>query len=381
MLVAQLNGRLIEAQKVSKDTSKKSQANFICPQCRQSVILKRGQYRIAHFSHRDLSDCPYSESESAAHQAGKLRFQADISEIGHLAFIERDFDAIKQRADVYVPDWQLVFEYQCSPISFTEIKRRTAGYQQVAADVIWIVGDRHATGRYRREQIAKFARFNDRLGFYFVSYSSKTRLFGLHYFIQEVAGKVVAEVQKFSNLRALMAFMRTSQTHYSQQIGGHFQARQRILHQLRTIQESNLRRAKTYLSSVNACYAAGRQFVGCPMICHGQAGGGLPIVKQGVLGWKVWLVLQLFERGQQDFSTSELEAIFEAGCEQFLIEFAQVRVGRQLMADRFRQFIRDCRSAGYLRYTISGIAIISRPQWFDDYDQKRRFILTNRQLL
>lgn len=381
MLIAELNGRLIQADEVSgkskraAENSPFSKPAYHCPSCHESVVLKHGQSRIAHFSHLSISQCPYSENESQAHLAGKMKIKQDVTALGHPAVLEHVFSNINQRADVYVPTLQTVIEYQCSPISFAEIKRRTAGYHQVARRVLWILGARYNTGTYHSDMVARFAQYHCRLGFYFICFSKEVGYYCLHYQIREVAGKLTADTQNFFSLKALLQFLKSGEPTVKWRANTNT-TRRLLLHQLQNIQRSNLKRGRTWLSSVSDCYAFNRLFVGCPMICHGHQGSGLPIFHQSILCWRGWLILRLFDDGYRFISDDLLAGLLELSREKFGLEFAQINDNHRFFKMAFKRLLIELHDQGYLRHSVAGIQILKQPVWFDSYDQKRWFILT-----
>lgn len=380
MLVAQLNGRLIEADQIDSQSKTKKLA-YVCPQCHQPVIFKHGHCRIAHFSHLSRTACPFSENESQIHLAGKLRLKTDMLALGYSAVLERIFPQIDQRADVFVPDLETVLEYQCSPISFDSIKRRTQGYLKVAKRVIWILGPRYESMHYQYEMIAKFAKYHRQLGFYFICYLEKEGYFRLHFQLREMAGKLIGETQNFLNLAALLAYLKRPPRSVQPRLLGQKTVRRQLLKQLQQIQRCNLTGRRTYLPAVTDCYTFQKLFIGCPLICHGNRTGNLPIFRRSILCWRVWLMLRLFDGSRLTLSDHLLAGLFEISYDQFKIDFAQISDSKPFFKAEFRQFLIQLHDQGYLRQTVTGIQILKWPVWFTDYDQKRLFIMTAPRLL
>jgi len=48
---------------------------YYCPSCREDVLLRRGQVRVAHFAHKDSSHCSL---ETVLHQAAKIQIQQAV---------------------------------------------------------------------------------------------------------------------------------------------------------------------------------------------------------------------------------------------------------------------------------------------------------------
>ncbi|EHO52744.1 competence protein CoiA family protein, partial [Lentilactobacillus kisonensis] len=325
---------------------------------------------------RDLCPSHFSENESQSHLKGKLTFQRQLTAIGCHVEIEVTMAAIEQRADVFLPDDRVVLEYQCSPISFTEIHRRTVNYHQLDNDVIWILGDYHRAKALRSEMVAKFAKFQAQLGFYIIFYSAVNDQFWLFYQLKEVAGKIERQTRQFETLPKVLDFMK----HYRQPTTkSQIQNKVSLLNQLRRIQQSNVLRNNTYRDMVAACYQSGKLFVGCPMVCHDKWWIGTPVFKQSILCWKVWIVLELFERRRGNVSNQQLNQLFVESVNLFGRQMAQVDNYARFFQIEFTNFMIALRSSGYIRHTVAGIRIIRRPEWFASYDQKRAFILTGNQ--
>lgn len=377
MIVAMSHNQLVSATSVGNH----DQDDFVCPCCRQPVIYKHGQYRIPHFSHKSKVDCiGFSENESQTHLKGKLMFKQQVEAMGHPVEIEATMMSIEQRADVFLPDDQLVLEYQCSPISFSEIARRTRNYRSLGYDVIWILGDRRRTGILRSEAVAKFARFHPQLGFYIIFYSVANNQFWLYFQLRELAGKIVSQARNFSTLAAILKFVKGYKQPATTAISLN-KNRTSLLNQLKRIQQSIVLKNATYRDMVTRCYESGRIFVGCPMICHSKQGMGVPLFKRTILCWKVWLVLQLFESGQSDASNDQLNDLFVQSVKLFGRQMAQVDNYVRFFQIEFTNFIIALRTQGYVRHTIDGIKIVRQPEWFSGYDQKRRSIMTSGHLM
>lgn len=116
---------------------------FYCPDCGSSVLLKIGDIKIPHFAHKSLSVCGSSEQESSMHLQGKILLQQFFITKGVPVEIESYLPDIRQRADVFVAR-HTVIEYQCSPISASDIVRRSAAYSRHGLEFIWIAGSKES---------------------------------------------------------------------------------------------------------------------------------------------------------------------------------------------------------------------------------------------
>ncbi|WP_057823992.1 competence protein CoiA [Lentilactobacillus sunkii] len=375
MLIAMMNEQLINATELTRDMIIKDQ--LICPCCKERVIFKHGKYRIPHFSHKTNSICRhFSENESQAHLTGKLVFQKQLEQMGIKTVLEYNLPDIEQRADVFLPDEQAILEYQCSPISYADIARRTVNYKKLGIDVLWILGDRHLNAAKRLDGVAKFARFHTKLGFYIVFYSASNRQFRLDFQIREVSGKLTSQVRLFTDLKELKKFV--GRVKQDAAICSERRSRLLMLNQIKRIQRGVVMQNSTYLDMITACYRQGKIFVGCPIVCHGKSGDGLPIFRRCGLCWRVWIVLQLFSGEYDEVSNQQLNWLFKQSVQLFGQQFAQVDDYVRLFQMAFTSFIFSLRANGYLRHTINGVKIIQSPTWFDSYDQKRQYIMTEK---
>ncbi|UTH14454.1 competence protein CoiA [Macrococcus equipercicus] len=113
---------------------------FKCPVCLSPVILKKGRYKIPHFSHQRIQDCFKStyKQESAAHLAGKHELYR-LAQHEHVA-MEYYLHDIEQIPDILVNN-KMALEIQLSVIPVTTLIERTYGYRRIGMDVIWIAAE------------------------------------------------------------------------------------------------------------------------------------------------------------------------------------------------------------------------------------------------
>ncbi|MGB6178262.1 competence protein CoiA [Carnobacterium sp.] len=143
MLIA-LNDKeeLIHASKVEEKIQKK--ASFYCPDCKNSVFLKNGKLKIAHFSHFNQTNClAFSEGETKEHLQGKQLLLDWFVKQGFVCQLEAHLPDLNQRPDILV--WinqtkAIAVEFQCSPLPVKRMQERTEGYKTKGYEVFWIVG-------------------------------------------------------------------------------------------------------------------------------------------------------------------------------------------------------------------------------------------------
>jgi competence protein CoiA len=124
------NGELIQADRVL------SKGNFFCLECLQSMGLRSGLNRRAHFYHYSPSAGCRQQGKTMKH----LMTQLCIKEfLQNAAILEKRFPAIGRIADVVWEVEKIVFEVQCSPISVEEFFERTEQYRQMGYETVWIL--------------------------------------------------------------------------------------------------------------------------------------------------------------------------------------------------------------------------------------------------
>lgn len=104
---------------------------FLCPECDESVMLKRGAIVVPHFAHYSDTGCPMSEGESMRHLEMKLQVGKWLPG----AEYEVRFGA-ERRADVVRGN--TVVECQASPIGIEEVQARTRFYNSQGKGVLWV---------------------------------------------------------------------------------------------------------------------------------------------------------------------------------------------------------------------------------------------------
>lgn len=116
---------------------------FYCPQCKEKVIVRAGPKTIPHFAHHRHSTCPNNNGgEGYYHLQGKHQLYEWL--LGQQMQVKTEvyFDAIQQRADIYLPfsKKQMVLEYQCTRIPLQKIAVRNEGYRALNITPLWILG-------------------------------------------------------------------------------------------------------------------------------------------------------------------------------------------------------------------------------------------------
>jgi competence protein CoiA len=120
-----------------------------CPNCGNVVLYKNGLKKIAHFAHRPSTECVVSnyESETAEHLKGKQVLYSWLTSKYPTASVELEvyISVTEQIADVLVTHQsgefqgqRWAFEFQHSPLSEIEWRRRHSIYREANIKDFWI---------------------------------------------------------------------------------------------------------------------------------------------------------------------------------------------------------------------------------------------------
>ena len=141
MLVAhQKEGGPVEAFSAEKGNA------FVCPGCKESVILKKGHVVVHHFAHYPDSRCAFGTGETFAHLKAKSDMAISLRNRGWRTEVEYvPPDNPGRRIDVitWPPHLRrgLVFEFQHTPIDPETIFKRADDYAELGYAQVWIFGN------------------------------------------------------------------------------------------------------------------------------------------------------------------------------------------------------------------------------------------------
>jgi competence protein CoiA len=131
------NGVLINVLQAAKHK------RYSCLECARAVQLRSGPHRQAHFFHIDVCPTCTQHKKSEEH----LQLQCDLKARIGQASMERRFPEINRIADVAWESRKIVFEIQCSPISWEEAHRRCEDYRSLGWEILWILSDKRFNKR------------------------------------------------------------------------------------------------------------------------------------------------------------------------------------------------------------------------------------------
>lgn len=136
------DGSLIFARQAAKHT------DYKCLECKETVRLRSGSQRQAHFYHSHPNGACRLHSKGMPHLMLQYHL-IDLLPEGE-AELECRFESIGRVADVAWHPQRLIFEIQCSPIGPEEILARNASYATLGYQVVWILHD----ARYNRYRLS-----------------------------------------------------------------------------------------------------------------------------------------------------------------------------------------------------------------------------------
>lgn len=148
MLTCKINEKIVNTiEYKDKDLRKWSNKGILkCPICKDKMVYRNGNYKIAHFSHEyacgEEGSLIYSHPETKEHITGKLALYnwLKTQNVENLK-LEHWIPETKQRPDIYfeLDGVRYVIEYQCSPIA-TQYDERRSLYELAGIKDIWILG-------------------------------------------------------------------------------------------------------------------------------------------------------------------------------------------------------------------------------------------------
>ncbi len=167
------NGNLIDIDTAIQYPSNK----YFCPLCNEELVIKNGNVRLKHFSHKIKSDCiDFDNDMSEWHRNWQKKFPIKNREVVLKVDEDNPFAEhllrTTHRADVLCFGYAI--EFQNSPISSKDFDDRNYFYHLLRKKVIWIF---NMVDFYKRDTIECYEEWHDRKdngGKYNWKYASKT---------------------------------------------------------------------------------------------------------------------------------------------------------------------------------------------------------------
>ena len=111
--------------------------DYLCPECRGIVRLRRGEERVAHFFHRNEGVSCRLRLKDGLHEFVQEWLVGLLGK--EFCHQECHFPEISRVADVAYFPKKVVFEVQVSPMRPEEARERTLDYWSIGWHVIWIL--------------------------------------------------------------------------------------------------------------------------------------------------------------------------------------------------------------------------------------------------
>ena len=142
---------------IATEVEKISKERFVCPGCKQAVVLKKGRVKIPHFAHRRAACDSFSEGETREHLHNKALMQRWSG--GQL---EAYLPELQQRPDVL---WRRVaIEVQCSRLSLERLVERVVNYRKHGYVSWWLLGQQFVPKKHWHKLQQGCSYFSEKLG-------------------------------------------------------------------------------------------------------------------------------------------------------------------------------------------------------------------------
>ncbi|MCM0598542.1 competence protein CoiA [Periweissella fabalis] len=359
MLYALVGKKLIRA-----DEYVDNKQAFRCTGCGDAVRLRHGSVNIAHFAHINKQCVFENEAESYEHLLGKLQLY-QISKIIGQAQVEVTFPSIKQRADIVLKYKQqkLILEYQCSPISIEQVKKRTQAYQTLGYKVIWLLGPKYAQNKITKKLLTKFNM--PLLNFY----NTKTQKITIRYNFNVIDFQSIKSATRELDLQRLLEVVNVSK---NKLIWQDIVVSDDLLKQQGfKIQQLLVRKNLEWLKIQQECYQQNHNLGGIPWICHPKRSMPVALNMSHIL-WRCQCILFLEKYTIESIiTTASLQQIF-------------IAIGRWLDVDsRFikyvvNQFIIELVTNKFLISISKGVLMLnSHPTWYQNWQVKTNSLKLN----
>ena len=168
-----MNGNLIDID----DAIHNSAEIYLCPSCSGELVIKSGNVRVSHFSHKTFNNCDYSDNDmSEWHRNWQKRFPLKNREV--VLKLDKDdpfaehYKHLTRRADVLCYGYAI--EFQNSPITSEEYDERCSFYNKLGYKVVWIF---NMIEPFKNKKMVCYDEWhgkNDNGGKYSWDYASKT---------------------------------------------------------------------------------------------------------------------------------------------------------------------------------------------------------------
>ena len=129
-----------DGKTVIASSQEKQNAPFVCPECANSVTLRKGTFRIHHFAHKPPVTCSYGLGETEEHRRCKTEiFEALVrSPNVTKAALERPLGEVRPDVSACINGVYVAIEVQLSTLSLETMVRRTMEYKKKKIYLLWL---------------------------------------------------------------------------------------------------------------------------------------------------------------------------------------------------------------------------------------------------
>lgn len=138
---------LKQTKRITAELAEKG-VEYLCPECFSPVQMRSGPHRQPHYYHISRNILCRQHGKTAFHLETQLAIQRALPQ--NEGILEYAFPSIGRIADVAWLEKKIVYEVQCSNISYKEIQERTHDYKSLDFHIVWILHDR----RYNRRRLS-----------------------------------------------------------------------------------------------------------------------------------------------------------------------------------------------------------------------------------
>ncbi|MHA8138142.1 competence protein CoiA [Lactobacillaceae bacterium Scapto_B20] len=361
MLVAyDLNHQMIMA----KDANKVQK--LFCCACRERVILRTGNLRMAHFAHQKGSNCKsFSEGETSEHLLGKQQLYNFFMDSDRPR-LEHYFKVIKQRPDLLL-NHRKIIEFQCSPISDQRLSERLAGYKRINHKSTWILGSPYLKQRFSYKKHRQFLMYYHRIGFYIMYWDVHDGSLLIRYRIRMVFDKIVYDEIKLQNLIDLRHFLRNPpmQGRLAMDSYNH------LVNQLKKMTlnfQKRVIKGQLSFQLINFCYQNGFNIAGYPLEIDIPL-INIPILGRYLIGYKITMLLILKQYVKMD-SHQLIRQV-----EQTLgIDISFQMIDSNTILSAMQTIFNGWQHQGLIKINNNQIELVNFPDWYPSSDAKLKSI-------
>ncbi|WP_051237693.1 competence protein CoiA [Lacticigenium naphthae] len=287
---------------------------YVCPSCKQDLVLKKGTIKIAHFAHKKKSECiSFSEGETEEHLLGKQLLFEMLRKNMQEVYLEAYLSDLKQRPDILwkTDEEKIAIEFQCTTLNIRRMKERTSNYKRRGYKVIWILGKNlHIKNKLTNLQ-KTFVGITDSGIFYSLEFDVSNKMFTVIYNLNSInhSRRIDYKIKSWpiKSKDNIIRFMRNSN-------GLNFEVNNFPRYNLSI--RDNYIRSNAYYSNratklfMEKIYQNRDSLISIPIECYVTLPCDWMISSSNML-WKYYLLKFIQLNSKNEFTTKELKCVWE----------------------------------------------------------------------